>query len=189
MVLPLPVETVDEHTWRTVTRGGLPSPALAIAHRPSADPVAVAARAGHRPVVLLDHPTHLGNVGAVIRVAAAVGADAVLVRGRSDPWHPTAVRGGAGLQFAVPTGRVDALPTTDRTLVAVDPDGAALGTVAIPPGAVLAFGTERGGLSDDLRPPADLHVAIPMRPGVSSLNLATAAAVVLYAGMPRTGSS
>lgn len=181
VLVPLDVERIDEHTWRTVTRGGLPSPALAIAERPDVDVTRVVARAGDRPVVLLDRPTHLGNVGAVVRVAAAAGADAVAVRGQSDPWHPTAVRGGAGLQFALPVGRVDELPDGARPLVAVDPEGAPLGTVAVPPGAVLAFGTERGGLAADLRDAADLTVAIPMRPGVSSLNLATAVAVLLYA--------
>jgi TrmH family RNA methyltransferase len=181
VVLPVAVEQVDEATWRTVTRGGLPSPSLAVADRPTGDAAAVAARPGDGPVVLLDHPTHLGNVGAVVRVAAAAGADAVLVRGRSDPWHPTAVRGGAGLQFALPVARVEALPATPRPLVAVEPDGAPLGEAPLPAGAVLALGTERGGLSADLREAAHRHVAIPMRPGVSSLNLATAAAVVLYA--------
>lgn len=187
VALPVAVEHVDEHTWRTVTRGGLPSPALAIADRPADTATEVAARHGDAPAVLLDHPTHLGNVGAVVRVAAAAGADAVLVRGRSDPWHPTAVRGGAGLQFAVPTARVDRLPATPRALVAVDPDGIPFDEVDLPTDAVLAFGTERGGLSDDVRGAADLTVAIPMRPGVSSLNLATAVAVVLYArgGVPR----
>lgn len=182
VVVPVEVERVDAHTWRTVTRGGLPSPALAIAARPTTNAREVAARPGTRPVVLLDHPTHLGNIGAVVRVAAAAGADAVLVRGRSDPWHPTAVRGGAGLQFALPVGRTDTLPSGPRPLVAVDPGGVALGTGTIPVGAVLAFGTERGGLSDDVRATADLTVGIPMRPGVSSLNLATAAAIVLYTG-------
>lgn len=181
VLLPVEVEHVDEHTWRTITRGGLPSPAIAIAERPADTAAELAARPGDAPVVLLDHPTHLGNVGAVVRVAAAAGAEAVLVRGRSDPWHPTAVRGGAGLQFAVPTGRIDHLVDTPRTLVAVDPDGAPLDEVDLPADAVLAFGTERGGLSDDLLAAADLTVAIPMRPGVSSLNLATAVAVVLYA--------
>lgn len=180
VVLPVPVEAVDQHTWAVLTRGGLPSPALAIADRPTRDPGEVLARPGDEPVVLLDHPTHLGNIGAVVRVAAAAGADAVLVRGRSDPWHPTAIRGGAGLQFAVPVGRIERLPPLARPLVAVDPDGAPLGSVTIPRGAVLALGTERGGLSDDLRAAADLAVSIPMRPGVSSLNLATAAAIALY---------
>lgn len=179
--VPVAVEEVDTATWRTITRGGLPSPALAVADRPATDAAGVVARPGDRPVVLLDHPTHLGNVGAVVRVAAAAGADAVLVRGRSDPWHPTAVRGGAGLQFALPVGRVDTLPAFARPLVAIEPGGTWLGTAAVPLGAVLALGTERGGLSDDLRRAADQTVGIPMRQGVSSLNLATAAAIVLYA--------
>ena len=46
--------------------------------------------------------------------------------------------------------------------------------------AVLAFGTERGGLSDDLLARADATVALPMAPGVSSLNLATAVAALLF---------
>lgn len=184
VVVPVPVEAIDPATWRTVTRGGLPSPSLAIADRPEVDAADVAARPGEHPVVLLDDPTHLGNVGAVVRVAAAAGADAVLVRGRSDPWHPTAVRSGAGLQFALPVGRVDTLPTMGRPLVAVDPDGAPLHDATVPTGAVLAFGTERGGLGRDLLDAADLTVAIPMRPGVSSLNLATAAAVILYTATP-----
>ena len=55
----------------------------------------------------------------------------------------------------------------------LDPD-------ALPPGATLAFGTERDGLSDEVIARATAHVSIPMRAGVSSLNLATAVAVVLY---------
>ncbi len=180
VALPVGVEAIDPATWRTVTRGGLPSPSLAIADRPDTDVARVAGAPGEQPLVMLDAPTHLGNVGAVVRVAAAAGAAGVLVRGRSDPWHPTAVRGGAGLQFALPVGRVDTLPALGRPLVAVDPGGQALPTVTVPTGAVLAFGTERGGLSPDLLAAADLAVAIPMRPGVSSLNLATAVAVLLY---------
>ena len=65
-----------------------------------------------------------------------------------------------------------------RPLIAVDPDGDE--ELTPPPGAILAFGSERRGLSDDLVERADARVAIPMRPGVSSLNLATAVAAVLY---------
>jgi TrmH family RNA methyltransferase len=48
-------------------------------------------------------------------------------------------------------------------------------------GAVLAFGSERSGLTEALLRRADGRFALPMRPGVSSLNLAAAAAAVLYA--------
>ena len=187
VVVPVDVEPVEPAAWDRVTRGGLPSPSLAVAVRPDHDAVAVADASGDGPVVLLDHPTHLGNVGAVVRVAAAAGADAVVVRGRSDPWHPTAVRGGAGLQFALPVGRCPRLPTGPRPLVAVHPDGAALRSTALPGDAVLAFGTERTGLGADVLAAADLAVRIPMRPGVSSLNLATAVAVVLYTGATPVG--
>jgi RNA methyltransferase, TrmH family len=60
--------------------------------------------------------------------------------------------------------------------------GRRLGLGEVPADAVLLFGTERSGLSEDLRARADATVGIPMRPGVSSLNLATAVAVLLYAG-------
>ena len=144
---------------------------LAYAHHPAPR------NFGDGPLVCMDHPRHLGNVGAAIRVAAAAGAGGVLVRGDADPWHPAAVRGAAGLQFALPVERVDE-PPRDRPLVAVDPAGEKLGSV--PEFAVLAFGGERHGLSEELRERADMTVALPMAPGVSSLNLATSVAAVLY---------
>ena len=137
-----------------------------------------------RPVVLLDHPRHLGNVGAAIRVAAAADAAAVLVLGEADPWHPQAIRGAAGLQFALPVGAVGRLDTTDRPLVALDPDGEPFDPRTVAPGAVLAFGSERHGLSPAVLERASARVALPMRPGVSSLNLATAVAATVYA-LPR----
>ena len=66
---------------------------------------------------------------------------------------------------------------------------AAIEPGAIPMRAILAFGSERRGLSPALRARAARRIAIPMRQGVSSLNLATAVAVVLYAwrlGLHRT---
>jgi TrmH family RNA methyltransferase len=112
-------------------------------------------------------------------VAAAANAAALVVHGDADPWHPMAVRGAAGLQFALPVGRIEDLATS-RPIVALDPGGVALDGVTLPSGAVLVFGAERRGLRSELRERADLSVAIPMRAGVSSLNLATAVAVILY---------
>jgi TrmH family RNA methyltransferase len=67
-----------------------------------------------------------------------------------------------------------------RPLLAVDPEGEPLDPLELPPRAVLAFGTERYGLSPELTARADGRISIPMRPGVSSLNLATSVAAVLF---------
>ena len=72
-------------------------------------------------------------------------------------------------------------PALDRPLLAIDTEGEQLAPGELPPRAVLAFGTERYGLSDELSARADASVSIPMRPGVSSLNLATSVAAVLFA--------
>ncbi|MGH7482627.1 MAG: TrmH family RNA methyltransferase, partial [Longimicrobiales bacterium] len=142
---------------------------------------------GAEPVVLLEQPTHLANLGAAVRVAAAAGAAALLVTGDVDPWHPAALRGSAGLHFPLPVAAIEdlpieVLPTYDRPLIALDPAGEPMRAGALPPRALLAFGTERHGLSDALLARAHRRLAIPMRPGVSSLNLATAVAAALYVG-------
>jgi RNA methyltransferase, TrmH family len=170
LVEPLAAETFA----RMVPRGSIGN-VVAVARRPERSALDRSA-----PVVLLDSPAHQGNVGAVVRVAAAAGAAGVLATGRQDPWHPAALRGSAGLHFALPVMRVEE-PPAGRPLVALDPDGAPLAAGAIPGNAVLAFGSERRGLGAELRARADLTLAIPMREGVSSLNLATAVAVALYA--------
>ncbi len=153
---------------------------VGFARRPGDAAQRVEAAARDRPIVLLENPRDLGNVGAVIRVAAAAASAAVLTTGDLDPWDPRAIRGSAGLHFALPVLRVRPGVTYDRPLVAVDPEGDADGVQRIPPGAVLAFGTERHGHSATTRDAAVMRVRIPMRDGVSSLNLATAVAVVLY---------
>jgi RNA methyltransferase, TrmH family len=157
---------------------------IAIARRPRIDLGAVLSARPHAPLVLLDQPSHLGNLGAVVRVAAAAGAAGVLTTGRHDPWNPAALRGSAGLHFALPVARIDALPACGRPLVALDPEGEPLHPHALPPGVILAFGSERRGLDRRILERAGRRVAIPMRAGVSSLNLATAVAVVLYALRP-----
>ena len=122
----------------------------------------------------------MGNMGACVRVAAAADAAGVLTTGGNDPWHPDALRGAAGLHYALPVAAIEALPESDRPLVAIDPGGEDLRPGALPPRAILAFGTERYGLSEALLERADARLGIPMREGVSSLNLATSVAAVLF---------
>lgn len=152
----------------------------AIARRPPLDLAGTLADPGPAPVVLLEQPRNMGNIGACVRVAAAGGAAAVLTTGENDPWFPDAVRGAAGLHFALPVGAIEELPESDRPLLAIDPEGEELSPGRLPERAVLAFGTERHGISSALLDRAEARVAIPMREGVSSLNLATSVAVVLF---------
>ncbi len=165
--------------WQRLVPRPLPSPCLAVARRPRVTVGDVLQASGR--ILVLDRPRHLGNLGAAVRVAAAAGAGGVLTLGDADPWHPTAVRAAAGLQFALPTARAEVLPATDRPVVALDPGGTPLHGSPLPTDGLLLVGTERGGLTDALLARADERRAIAMRPGVSSLNLATAVAVALYA--------
>jgi RNA methyltransferase, TrmH family len=163
---------------------------VAIAPRVDYDANAVLADPAGAPIVLLDEPRHRGNFGAVIRVGAAAGATGVLNTGSLEPWHPVVVRGAAGLQFALPVARIDRLPDRvgERTLLVFDPAGDPLAPGSIPPRAILAFGSERQGVGQDLIERADGRLRLPMREGVSSLNLATAVAAVLYgAGLGSPG--
>jgi RNA methyltransferase, TrmH family len=157
---------------------------MALAARPALEPRDVLDDTRPMPVVLLEDPRDLGNMGACVRVAAAADAAGVLSTGSHDPWHPDALRGGAGLHFAVPVARLDRIALlldSGRPLLALDPDGEPLEPSRLPARAVLAFGTERHGLSRELLASADARVSVPMRAGVSSLNLATSVAAVLFA--------
>jgi RNA methyltransferase, TrmH family len=186
LTLPLEPGRVEEGTWQALVGGrALPSPCLAVARRPDVDVATMLGRAGR--LLVLEDPRHLGNIGAVVRVAAAADLAGVLVVGDVDPWHPTVVRAAAGLHFAVDVARLASLdelwPLLDasgRPLVALDPSGEDLEHYMLGLDAAVALGTERGGLSDTLLARSSARVAIPMRVGVSSLNLATAAAVVAY---------
>jgi TrmH family RNA methyltransferase len=154
--------------------------ALAVPGTGRADPGTVDEAGRTAPLVVLDDPRHLGNVGAVVRLAAGCGAGGVLTTGSVDPWHPSVLRASAGLHFAVPVVRrePDRLPA--GPLFALDPEGEDLRGLTLPDDALLAFGSERRGLSADLRARADHLVALPMRPQVSSYNLATSVAMTLY---------
>ncbi len=153
---------------------------ISIAERPLVSLADILASPGPAPVVMLERPRNLFNIGAAIRVAAAAGAVGVVTTGPQDPWHPAAIVTATGLQYALPVTRTAVVPRCDRPLVAVDPSGQPLSGCTIPSRTVLAFGTERDGLSEELMALADCHVSIPMMDGVSSLNLATAVAVMLY---------
>ncbi len=176
------VQTVPPGTLAALVPQAPRTGVVALARRPAIDLAATLADPRPAPVVLLEQPRNMGNMGACVRVAAAADAAALLTLGENDPWSPDAVRGGAGLQFALPVAAVAELPELGgRPLLAIDPEGEPLDPARLPARAVLAFGTERHGLSPGLLERADARLAIPMRAGVSSLNLATSVSAVLFA--------
>jgi RNA methyltransferase, TrmH family len=174
------VEQIDKETLADLVPLVPHTGVAAIARRPDVDLAAALADPAPAPVVLLEQPRNMGNIGACIRVSAGAGAAAVITTGENDPWHPDAVRGAAGLQFALPVAAIESLPQSDRPLLAIDPEGEELAPGLVPPRAILAFGTERHGLSGEVFDRAKARVSIPMREGVSSLNLATSVAIVLF---------
>ena len=179
-------QEVTDSRFRTLVPSPPSTGILAVARRKSWTLEDAMHRKQPEPTVLLEDPRNLGNVGAVIRNAAGLGAKGVVVVGEHDPWAPDAVRGAAGLQFAVPVvgvPQLDALAPGEGAppILAVDPDGPPLRPGVLPSAAVLAFGSERTGLSPELKALAAGAVSIPMRDGVSSLNLATSVGIGLYA--------
>ncbi|MEU1706289.1 TrmH family RNA methyltransferase [Streptomyces sp. NPDC005706] len=173
---------VPAATYASLVPRPHPTGVAALAVRPSreANLRSLARTPRPAPVVVLDNPRNLGNAGAVIRLAAGFGATGVVTTGTLDPWHPTVVRGGAGLHFATAVERLGADELPEGPLFALDPEGEDIRGVTLPDDAVLAFGSERSGLSPEVRGRADRLLALPMRPQVSSYNLATSVAMTLY---------
>lgn len=136
--------------------------------------------------VLLDGVQDPGNLGGLLRTAAAAGAtSAHLGRGCADPWSPKALRGGMGAQFVLPlredvdlgwalqafTGTVIATsPRADRSLFEVNLSGP----------VAMIFGSEGRGLDEDVIALANQPVSIPMAGAMESLNVAAAAAICCF---------
>lgn len=132
-----------------------------------------------------------GNAGTLIRVADAVGADAVLFAGETvDPQGPKAVRASAGSLFHIPVIRetnfqtvFDSLKARDLQIIATTPTGELsldeADELLARPTAWL-FGNEAHGLPAEVLAKADITMRIPIRGRAESLNLATAASICMY---------
>jgi RNA methyltransferase, TrmH family len=149
-----------------------------------------------RLIAMLAQVRDPGNAGTVIRCADAAGADAALLSaGSVDAYNPKAVRAAAGSHFHLPVGHdlgleptLTALRAAGLTVLAAD--GGVRGAVDLDTAAdtgllarpvVWLFGNEAWGLPASDRALADEVVAVPLYGRAESLNLATAAAVCLYA--------
>lgn len=159
-------------------------------------PVAEALRDRPRLVAVCVDIADPGNAGTIVRVADAAGAGAVLLAGDTvDPHNGKAVRASTGSIFHLPIARdrdagavLDACRAAGLTLLVADghgeldlhePDAEALlgGPVA------WVFGSEAHGVPSAVAGRADHRVRVPIHGRAESLNLATAAAICLYASV------
>jgi tRNA G18 (ribose-2'-O)-methylase SpoU len=152
-------------------------------------------------IVALDSIADAENMGAIIRNAAAFGAKAVIVDDQScDPYLRRSVRVSMGTIVDVEIIRVDDLVSalqTIKSIGSIDVIGASLSEKSIElsqikpeEGTVLVFGSEGWGLRENVTASCDTLAAIPMAPGVDSLNVAIASGIFLYwatTGNERTG--
>jgi tRNA G18 (ribose-2'-O)-methylase SpoU len=160
---------------------------LAVGGRPPAPQIPRDART----LIVLEDLTDVDNLGAIARHAAAFGADAILLSPRSaDPFYRKAIRVSLGAVFTVPIVRLARWPDDLQALRAegvsvvgavLDPDAVPLTDFARPARVALMFGAEGPGLSPAARAACDYRVTVPMSPGADSLNVATAAALFLFA--------
>jgi TrmH family RNA methyltransferase len=144
--------------------------------------------------MVVDRPSLPGNVGAIVRSLDAFGGSGLVVTGHgADPYDPASVRASTGSLFAVPVVRVPAhhqvlawvgeqrSAGTAVTIVGTDETGVVdIADVDATGPTLLVIGNETTGMSAAWREACDVVARIPIGGTASSLNAASAAAVVLY---------
>jgi TrmH family RNA methyltransferase len=142
--------------------------------------------------IILEGLQDPGNVGTIIRTAAAFGITRVLLTGGcADPYNPKTIRATMGAVFRQPVADTDL-----EGIKALKKQGVRLYGAALAPGsldirevslesAAVAIGSEGRGLSEDLLALCDETIIIPMLPTSESLNAAVAASIVMWEGSMR----
>lgn len=148
--------------------------------------------------LLLEDVQDPGNVGTMIRTAAAAGVDQVLLsRDCAFAWAPKALRAGQGAHFLTTViERVDLRDWIDafraaggRAFATVVADSIPVYRADLCGRVAIAIGNEGSGLSPALQQACDARIAIPMASGSESLNAAAAAAVVLFEAVRQRGGN
>lgn len=183
-----------EHTLAQLSQVETSSGALAIVHQPTWEQAAVLAQ----PKILglygdmLQDPA---NIGTIIRTAAGLDISALWMAPHSvDVFNPKVVRATAGTLFQLPIfshTSVEDLLRFGCTIMAADVGSHSHSVPirsiqTIPARTIVAIGSESRGLSDAVLDAATVRFTIPLKPGVESLNAATATAITLFhlSGLP-----
>jgi TrmH family RNA methyltransferase len=130
-----------------------------------------------RIIIALDGVQDPGNVGTIVRLAAAFDAGGVvLLPGTADAYSPKSIRASAGAILTVPVVSMSHEDLSSWPLFAADANGEAIDPPAR--GAVIVFGSEGSGVSPEIAERAT-KIAIPMSKRIESLNVASSAAILL----------
>ncbi len=138
-------------------------------------------------VVVTEDVEKPGNLGAILRSADAVGADAVIAAGGTDLFNPNVIRASVGTVFSVPLAAAGAPHVRDWALrlgmriIVARVDGEVFHVDADLTGALaIVVGSEAVGVSEAWQGPGLEGVRLPMLGAADSLNVSVAAAVLLY---------
>lgn len=184
----------DEDVRRAGMGLGVALSIVALFHRP--EPLMAAAISAMHRVVAIEAVDNPVNVGTIVRSAAALGWDGLLLdRTSADPLARRALRVSMGNSLVLPFGRAGSLVDIARQarsrgtlVVAMTPAEGAMPLHAVLPGfgqaVMVVFGSERSGLSDAMLDAASIRASISMATGVDSMNAAAAAAVACWALRP-----
>lgn len=171
----IPVRQCTTSVFATVSDTETPQGVLAVIRIPNPPK-----RVGPALLLVLDRVQDPGNVGTMLRAAAAAAATGTVCgRGSADPYGPKAMRAGAGAQLHLPL--VQELPSSGLRIFAAEPDGRLPYTDVnwtVP--VALVIGGEGPGISPEMRERAHATVGIPIAPDIESLNASAAGAVILF---------
>jgi TrmH family RNA methyltransferase len=180
------VAEVSEKDFRSAAETDSPQGVIAIGEVPthSLDTLEIRSRCR---LLLLDGVQDPGNVGTILRTAAALGANATLaLPGTVDLWNPKVIRSSMGAQFvhaAFHAGVDETLAYLDRNKIelwAAEAGGSTLNSSDVLPRLAIAVGNEGSGLSPEIRAQAKQTISLPIAASVESLNVAVAAGIILY---------
>lgn len=132
--------------------------------------------------LLLDGISDPGNLGTIIRTAAAVGIDDICLYNCLCPYNPKCVRASMGGIFHVNLLPIDlfGIKNLNKPIICADLNGENLFEFKPPPSYVLAIGSEANGLSKEVKDLSKYFVKIPMTDRAESLNAAVAASIIMY---------
>ena len=178
--------TVTEAEFASAAGTDSPQGVLAIAEAPRHS-LATLELPTRARLLVLDAIQDPGNVGTIVRTAAALGAAAtVALPGTVDLWNAKVVRSSMGALFHHPTISCTAselgtfLRDSGTELWAADAGGETLGGLRPPDRLAIALGNEGNGLSSFIAGAASRIVGVPIVPGIESLNVAVSAGIFLY---------